>query len=503
MLKTRLVPTVFALASFSLAVAGCGDGGSTESSPASLAPPRSVVYVEGTLRPTGSLQSNLDSVAEAVAGVDDLGDLIASELESSARDGGEPLDFEREVEPWLGEKGAVVFQRLEDDELSDPIVLVESADTEATQRLIDKQGSGTPGESVVEIVDGFLVIAADERTLRSVADASEGDSLGDEERFEQTISLAPGGSLADVYVDVGGLLEQGDVDIDDQVAKGLDEASIDTDTTTAAVSVTLGADRIEIEIRSDELSDSEVKGGFAPELLGSLPDRSFAALAFSGFGEQLQRTIDELDREGIPGSVPPGELKSGLSEAGIDLDGIARSIEDAGIFAIGEAEASLGGALVLTTEGSQAADAISSLGLLLRGVDVPGVTALSGRLAGFSVREPEELGPKPLVVATRGERIAIGYGLPAVQMALAGGAGGSLSDNPAYDDAVASLGEETPIVGFADGPAALELADALIPSSDEDFESLEPFLRKVRFLALGSSSGVDPATAKLVAGLEE
>lgn len=501
MLKIRLLLAVLTASSLAFAFAGCGDGeSSSDLNPASVAPPGSVVYVEGTLRPTGALKSNVDSASETIAGVGNLGDLIVSELETAARDGGESLDFEEDVDPWLGSTGAVVFQRLEDDELSDPIILVQSTDTEATQRFIDEQKPGDSGESAVGIVDDFLVIAANRRTLESVANAAEGNSLGDEARFEQTIALASGGSLADAYVDVGGLLDQGEVDIDDQVAKGLDEASIDPDTATAVVSLTPGADQIEIDIRSDELSDSEAKGGFAPELLGSLPGRSFAGLAFSGFGEQLQESIDSIDAEGIPGVFPAGELKSGLQSAGIDLEAISGSLEDAGVFAVGGSEASLEGALVLTTKGTSAADSVASLESLLRLAGEPGVKPLGGRVSGFSVRTPE-LGPKPLVVAAGKGRIAIGYGLAATLNGLASGSGATLSDNPAYDDAVASLGG-IPIVGFADGPASLRLADSLIPPSDEDFESVKRFLRKIRFLALGSGAGVDPATAKLIVGLK-
>lgn len=499
MTSPRALPVAL-LAVLALLIAGCGgDGDSADSSLAELAPPKSVVFVEGELRPEGKLKSNVDAVVRQVAGVDDLGELIVSELEDSARDDGESFEYERDLEPWLGERGAVAFERLEaDDELSEPIILVESTDTAATQEAIDRLG---PGESEVGVVGDTFVIAADKRTFNAAVAASEGDALAGEALFEETFALAPAGSFANAYVDVGALIRQGDVDVDEQVEQGLQESGVELGGAAALVSVTPGSDQVEIEVRSD-LSETEVRAGEAPELLGSLPASSFAAVAFSGFGEQLQRVIDELDREGIEESVPPGRLKSSLEEIGVDLDAIAGSIRDAGVFAVGESKAALGGALVLTTTGSQASDAIASLGLLVRGAGVSGVTALGGSLEGFSVREPEELGPKPLVVATRSDRIAIGYGLPAVRMALAEGSGETLSDNPVYDDAVAALGN-TPVIGFADGPASLRLADALIPASDTDFEQAKRFLRSIRFLALGSGPETDPATLKLIVGLEE
>src|SRR5512146_2000842 len=115
---------------------GCGSG-SSGSDIAGLAPAGSAVFVEGALRPTGTLKSNTDAVTERIAGIQNLGDFVVSELESSAQDEGEPIDYEKEVEPWLGERAGVFFEKLEDGDLSEPAVIVESTDTDATQQFID------------------------------------------------------------------------------------------------------------------------------------------------------------------------------------------------------------------------------------------------------------------------------------------------------------------------------------------------------------------------------
>ena len=263
-----------------------------------------------------------------------------------------------------------------------------------------------------------------------------------------------------------------------------------------------GSDQVTVEFSSD-LAGQEAPTGDASELLGSLPGDAFAGFAVSGFGKQLQEAIDRLDEEGIPDAVPPNQLKKGLKQLGIDLEGLADSLQDAGVFAVGNSESSLGGALVLSTEGSQAVNTISNIRMLLSTVEVSGVTALKGPYEGFSIRDEEEFGDKPLVIAADEGRLAIGYGLPATVLALRSGSGNgrTLSDSPAYDDAVASLGD-TPIAGFADGPAALHLADSLIPASDEDFEEAKKYLKSISFLALGSASQEDLATAKLIVGLK-
>lgn len=482
------------------AVAACGGGGSSGSDVAELVPPGAPVFVEGTLRPEGELKANVDAIAKQVAGVDNLGDYVVEELESAAEAEGEPFDFAKEVEPWLGERGAVFFEKLEGEDFTGTGVLVESTDTEAAQEFIDAHGSGKEGREV-GLVGDYLVIAEDKRVFGEVADASEGESLGDEDTFAKAISAASDGSLADVYVDVGTLIEQNGGQIDPTARKLLRNAGIDPSEATAVASIVPGSEQIAVELSSD-LGGEEAPTGDASSLLGEMPGDAFAGIAVTGFGQQLEKTLDSLDEEGIPDTVPPHQLKSGLKELGIDLESLAGSLQEAAVFASGSDEAGLGGALVLSTKGSQATEAIANLGLLLRQVHVAGVTALSGKYSGFSIRS-DELGEKPLVVAAREGRVAIGYGLAPTVAGLTSGSGGgkTLSDLPTYEDAVSSLGD-TPIGGFADGPAALRLADALVPASNEGFEEAKKYLKSIAFLALGSAAQGELATAKLIVGLE-
>jgi hypothetical protein len=120
-------------------------------------------------------------------------------------------------------------------------------------------------------------------------------------------------------------------------------------------------------------------------------------------------------------------------------------------------------------------------------------------VSGFSIRSAD-LGPKPLVIAAKGERMAIAYGLPAASMALATGSGQTLADSPTYKEAASALGS-TPITGFVDGHAALKLASALVPSDEEGFSEAKPYLTKIDYVAIGAGSSGDRATAKLIAGI--
>jgi hypothetical protein len=519
MVKMRYAIAVLA-AIAALFAAGCGsssDGSAGGSDLADLASPGSLVFVEGQLQPKGELKQNVDSVAETFTGGEGLGAFVISELESSARQDGESFDFATEVEPWLGEKGGIAFEHLEGGELSEPLIAIETKDPAATESFVDKRTkeSSKPSKDVsyegvdfkvggseddaVGVIGETLVLADSEKEFKAAVDASQGDSLGGEDRFQEAMSAASNGSFADIYVDVGGIIKQSENGKTEAQAKEvLEGLGIDPSEATAVASVIPQSEQIEVDLSSD-LGGEKAPAGDASALLGSLPASSFAAFSFAEFGEQLEEAIDNLDQEGIPPDLEPGELKSTLSQAGVDLDKIAASLEEGAVFAEGSNLNSLGGALVVTSKSSEAADAIASLGTLLRAARVPGVTAISGKASGFSVRSGE-LGKKPLVVVAEGDRVAIGYGLAQATAGLHAGSGATLASTPGYKSAASALGK-TPISAYVDGPAALQLAEALVPRSKTDFWEAVPYLKKISYIGLGSATSDELATAKLIAGI--
>ena len=520
-MRSRLLPSAFGIAAaFVIAVAaGCGGGGGSSTPDlAGIAPPGSLVYIEGALRPAGAVKSNADAIARRIGGIDNLGDYIVEKLEEQANDEGEPFDFQREVEPWMGTNAAVFYPASEVDSDNPPIA-IESTDTGATEKFIANQVEesskypyrkgtyhgveyqvGGREHTAIGVVGDVLLTGGTEQTFHDVVDASQGDSLAGEERFTDAFSETADGSLADAYVDIGGLIRRSKKGVTPQAQAFFDSANIDPTDATAIASLIPGTDQVELEISSN-VGGGGTPAEAAPELLGSLPGDAFAALATSNFGDRFMEGIDKLDASGVEGTVPPHRLKSGLRESGIDLDAIAGSLGDAAVFAVGSNEADLGGALVFTTDNAtRASNTISNIGLLLRAAHTPGVTAIgSGGATGFSIRSPE-LGRKPLVIATTGERIAVAYGPSAAFGALSSDQAKPLSENSDYSAAAASLGD-TPIAGFVNGPAALRLARALVPSSDAGFREAVPYLQKVRFIAMGASSSGDVTTLKLIAGL--
>jgi hypothetical protein len=521
MIKTRLVLPVLAAAAAVALLAGCGGSDSSSTDPASVAPPETPMFIEATIRPTGTLKSNLEEIANRVAGVDDLGGTLISYIEQSASDSDEPLDFEKEVQPWLGEKAGIFFTDYDGSDFEGTGFAVETTETGEAQDFIDKQiASGEEdfedasyegvdykldpsGEAAVGIVGNFIVYAEDEATFEAAVDASDGESLAEVDNYTSIAPSSPDSSLANVFVDIGGLIKAAGSEVDPDAMKLFEATGVEVEKSSALLSLVPGSDNIEIDVAAKlgEAQDA-VPTEDAAALLGSMPADSLAAIGAGNLGDSVGEAIDTIDEQGIPGQVPPNQLKDTMKKAGIDIEKIAGNLGDAAVFVEGRSRATLGGALVVEAKDpTEAKNTVVNIGTLLRANGTPGVTAVGGKASGFSVHSAD-LGQKPLVVAARGERIAVGYGLPATLAGLDSESGATLAKTKAYNEALDSLGS-TPITGFAAGAPALRLVEGLLTGTDEkeELEELTPYLSKIPFLAIGSETKGDVVQAKLILGV--
>src|SRR5690348_7145430 len=500
--------------------AGCGGSSDSGSGtdPASVAPAGSPVFVDFTIRPEGETKKNIEALAKNIAGVDDLGGLIAEELEKSSAENGEEFDFEKEVEPWLGEEGGLFLGDYSTGNFQEIGAAFQTSNEDEAREFVDKQveaksegsksGSYNGVDYVVEedetgttlgVFNGLVAFAQSEKIFKSMVDASEGENLAGEDAFTSATGNTPDESAADVYVDVGGLIKEAGNEIDANTQTFLDSLGIEPKEATAVASLVPNSDNVELDISSN-ISGGNPPSGDASGLLGSLPSTSVGALASAEFGKRFNEGISKIDEEGIPGQVPPHQLKKAMKQAGVDLEAIANSIGDVGVYVTGNSEKTLAGALVMEAESdTQATNTVSNVGLFLRKAGIPGVTEISEGATGFSIRSPE-LGRQPVVVAAKGSRIVIGYGLASALSAFQE-SGRTLAENPAFKEAESALGG-TPIAAFVDGPSALNLAQALVPPGEEGFEEAQQYLKKIGYLAIGSEASNGLATAKVIVGVK-
>ena len=513
--------TLAALAALILAGCGSSSGGGGSGDPVAAAPKDSSVFIEGSIRPSGDLKSNIEDLAKNAAGISDPGTLIVDRIDTALKQDPESKDFtyEKDIEPWLGEKAGLYLSNYDGSDFKRAAGILQTTDSGAAQDFIDKAAANSTNKvrdasyegvdykvtdsdgTSVGIVDDFLVIGTNEDSFKAVVDASGGDSLDSSSAYKDAVSAVPDGSLAAVYVDIGALIKQAGASVDQQIVRFYKALGYDFSTATAVASLVPGSDQVELDVATNATPNAPA-GGDVKELLGSFPASSFLAVATPDVGKQLGRAIDGIDKVGFPPQVPPGALKSTLARAGIDLDKIAASIGDVGLFAQGTSMQSLGGAVVIeATDEATATDTVKGIGTLLKRSNASGFTPVTGNAEGFAFRSPQL--PKPLVVIAAGKRIGIGYGVVATQQAVSAAVSGeTLDSNPTFQAAADALGS-TGISGFVDPKPILQLAETLGAGSDSGFQMARPYLDKLDFLAFGTGSEGDLVTQKVILKLKD
>lgn len=517
----RVLLVLTALAAAALLVAGCaGSSDSGGGEPASLVPPDVPFYFEANLEPGAKTSEELNELAATVLGIEDVSAYIAEKFEAEVSTGkDETFDYETEIEPWVGEKGALFLQEYDGDNFHNGGIVLETTDVGEAEEVFTKKNeeSNEPSEEgefegiryfVTDdggefgFVGDFIAYGETKATFEEMVAISKGDeALNESEKFKTAIEAAPGEGVGTLYVDIGGTLEQAEAQISSEDQAAFDILGIDPRNATLVASLIPHAEQVEVDL-STNLSKASSVSGDASGLLESLPATAVAGFATPEFGKAFGEQIDTLDEDGIAGQIKPGELKPALESIGINLDAIAETLGGVAIFVEGSSKASLGGAAVIeTTDPTEARNTVANLGLLLRATGTEGVTAVHGEVTGFSVRSAD-LGSQPLIVGSAGEEIVISYGLKAAARALKANAK-TLGTTADFEAAKATLGS-TPISAFISGGSAIKLLDATLnPDARLKFDSARPYLDKITYVAVGSEAKGKTTTAKMIVGVQK
>lgn len=501
-------------AAAAIALSACGgeDGGGEL---ASLAPATTPVYVEGVLRPSGQLKADVEDLFATVTGEQDPGGRLVEYLDRRLSAG--DVSYSQDIEPWLGEHAAIFIEGFAGDD-EDGALILETTDSGAAQNFIDKLADSEPDvegrsyegvdysydpadDQALAIVDDFLVFGDPEAALKDAIDAADGTSLADQSAYKEAIGGAPGGSLADVYLDLESFAGAVKAELPDDERQLFEGALGETRGKTALASLVPGADSIEVDLRSD--AGAGIQPADLSPLIGSFPSDSFAAIGVPDVGRAVRRAIDKIERSGIEG-VTPGAIDRQLSLAGLSLNEVTSTLGDVGAFLEGTDAESLEGAIVITTADENAAsELVGKLTDLALRSGEPGVERVGGG-TGFSVRDPD-LGSKPLILLTAGDRIAIGYGEDATEKALSTApvaAGNTLAGDSTYREATEAL-DDVELSGYLAVAPILELAEDFGAAEDPGYEAAKPYLKRFSYLVFGTGRDGDFATAKVVAGVEK
>ena len=517
-MSRRLPAVLLACAAVPAAIlAGCGGGGggSADVGPAADAPANAALYLDATVRPTGSAQSDAKAALSKILNTPDPGAKIVSLIEDQARADRHPIDYQQDIAPWLGEKAGAFFSSLGNTQHG--AAVVETTNPGAALAFAQKASGATatnpaprtyngvsyqsdPSSSagsngtVFGTVGNFLV-EGDLDGFRAAVDASKGDSLGDSGDFKDAIGNLPDDRLGTLYtVPKNFIAALGPGQFDASQQQLLEKTAGDSLNQPVAGAVTASADNVQI----DAVGGSNGVDTPQSSLIGDVPSQAWLAFGLANLGENIKNSLDQL-KSAVPNLDQA--LSQVQSTTGSSIDQLTSALGDAVLYVQGTKQSTLSGALMVQTKDPELTGRLlgqlqSLLALGSRG----GVKQLqlSGGGSGFQINDPS-VATRPVEIAQQGDKLVIAYGANSAERTLTPAQ--KLADSPSFSaaqDQVSSLGTDL----FLDFPSVFSLAESTGSKSDPQYVQAKPYLDALSYLVTGSGSKGDQAEFKAVLGLK-
>jgi hypothetical protein len=493
-------------------LAGCGGGGggSVDVGPAAAVPANTPIYLDATVKPTGTAQSDAKAALSKILNTPDPGAKIVSLIEDQSKADGHPINYQQDIAPWLGQKAAVFFTSLGAN--SQGAVVVETTNPAASLAFAQKASGDTaadpapqsyngatyqadrssPGQ-VFGTVGNFLV-EGDLDGFKAAVDANKGDSLGDSSDFKDSIGDLPDDRLGTVYtIPKDFIAALGPDQFDPNSQALLEKSAGDSLNEPAAGALTASADSIELEATGGS------NGVDTPEssLIGDVPGQSWLAFGIGDLGDTVKKSLDQL-KEQIPNFDAAQEQ---IQQAtGSSLEQLTGSLGDAVIYVQGTTQQTLTGALIVQSKDTELTGRLLNQlqGLLRLGSTGVKPLSLSGGGTGFQINDPT-IAPRPVELAQQGDKLVIGYGAGSAEASLTPAQ--TLSSSPAFSaahDQVSSLGTDL----FLNLQSVFALAESSGAKSDPGYAQAKPYLDALSYVVTGSGSSGDKAEFKAVLGLK-
>ncbi len=534
--KSLLTPATIAVL-LALVLAGCGSSSApegTEADPATAVPASAPLYVGATVRPTGTQESGALAAGRALTGSKDPYQRLLGALRTP---GSPPLDYERDVAPWLGphvglfarslgSAGALITPLTDSLTGSGPVsalpfsahgldgaLVMDTSDAGSARSFLATQAKRagahpssyrgvsyevSPGGVAFGLVGRFAVIGS-EAGVRAVIGATQGEpALSAAQGYSKLADSAPGEALAHLYVSPGAALSAGGS------AKGLLEALGGSRATYASVTAASGSLRLDVDTlpgatgaRQGLLSADPQ----AAEALSQLPGESWLAIGIGHAGSTLGGTTAALSAlTSLTGSEEGGGLTVGTLIAGLSGPLKVLSAETAaarrdyrswmgpaGIFAAGSSVLELkAGVSISSTDAAASRAAVGKLGAALRGKgDAVSTVHITGTEAAVSAQLPGL--PLELFIAagpsSSGPKLVLALGEASVAAALSPSS--TLEESPARAAAASTLGGGAQPSVIADVPTLLALLESISLTEDPSLSPLVPYLRASSTVAGG------------------
>lgn len=303
-----------------LTLPACGDKTDETTRAAGVTPVDALAFVSLNLDPSIEQQRSLLAIARRFPGA---GDKTKGEFESARdeaiadllEDSG--LDYERDVQPWLGNEVALAVLPAGRGRTPYFVAMVETGDEAKARAAIEKAAAAGDFEGAYSVVDDFVLLsdqedeAGDQAALDLIAAQAGKDDggLAESEAFTTVVDELAGDRLLLAWADVQRALEQaGD-------ATGVDQLGLLAryeDAETAALDVHAEPDAV---VAQAVAKNPGAGRGGAIELTRTLPETTLAALTLFDLGTGITEGL-----AGVFGAGGPDVAGQFESATGVDLE---------------------------------------------------------------------------------------------------------------------------------------------------------------------------------------
>ena len=336
---------VLVLGGTGYAVATYVSGGGAQ--PEEVLPADTLAVVKLDLDPAAGQKMAVSSLLDrfpSLTSAEDDDDLRKTLVTPLLADNEWGLTYERDVEPWLGNRMAVAAVPDPGSEAGVAGVVVLAVTDEAA--MTESLGAVPDAGFAFAVRDDFVLLGETQELVDRLA--ASGSTLAEDTLYSEDVDALDGDQLAVAWADLAGL----------QGVVPMAEAGLGGQTLSGRVVLGVHAedDALEIEGLARGTAPVQSTAGREPtRLVGELPADTVAALSVSGLGEALTTSWATLEDTGMP-----PEFQEQLDALGLDLPDDLGAVlgTDLALAVTGDLSAPSFGARVRTDDPQRAAEVL-------------------------------------------------------------------------------------------------------------------------------------------------
>lgn len=297
--KTRALVVGGALLSLvALAIAGAWAWTALSPSgkqPHEVLPADTMAYVRIDLDPSASQKVNLFRLAQRVPdlaeeiGIDDDTDLRRLFIDEIAAG---CVDYDDDVEPWLGKRLGVGVGPDNDAELPDARIALQVTDEDAAEEGLRKLFSCEGDNDSIDIafLDGYAIITPTQHPAADAVAAAKEKSLAENENFVADTAELETEGLISGWADMDKLMELA------AATQSIADLPTDELPVSGAFAVSATSTSLKVQAVSQRADDRPETA--ATHTLGQLPEDTLVGLTLTGVGDQVAKNWDNFAEAG-------------------------------------------------------------------------------------------------------------------------------------------------------------------------------------------------------------